>query len=133
MSLWFVAGMLAAVNPCGFVLLPTYLMYFLGMQGADRTLTQRQTLRKALKVSASLSLGFMAVFIVAASLANYFTNWLTANAKYATGFFGVALLVLGAAMLFGFKEKPQFTVENEKEISRPPKVDFGKPAVPEPK
>ena len=31
------------------------------------------------------------------------------------------------AMLFGFKEKPQFTVENEKEISRPPKVDFGKP------
>ena len=34
------------------------------------------------------------------------------------------------AMLFGFKEKPQFTVENEKEISRPPKVDFGKPARP---
>jgi LemA protein len=32
------------------------------------------------------------------------------------------------AMLFGFKEKPQFTVENEKEIARPPKVDFGKPA-----
>ena len=32
------------------------------------------------------------------------------------------------AMLFGHKEKAQFTVENEKEISRPPKVDFGKPA-----
>ena len=103
MSLWFVAGMLAAVNPCGFVLLPTYLMYFLGMQGSEAQLTQRETLRKALKVSASLSLGFMAVFIVAAGLANYFTNWLTANAKYATGFFGIALLVLGAAMLFGFK------------------------------
>ena len=32
------------------------------------------------------------------------------------------------AMLFGYKEKAQFTVENEKEISKPPKVDFGKPA-----
>lgn len=32
------------------------------------------------------------------------------------------------AMLFGHKEKAQFTVENEKEISRPPKVDFGQPA-----
>ena len=32
------------------------------------------------------------------------------------------------AMIFGHKEKPQFTVENEKEISKPPKVDFGKPA-----
>lgn len=29
------------------------------------------------------------------------------------------------AMIFGMKEKPQFTVENEKEIARPPKVDFG--------
>jgi LemA protein len=32
------------------------------------------------------------------------------------------------AMLFGFKEKPQFTVENEKEIGRAPKVDFSAPA-----
>ena len=32
------------------------------------------------------------------------------------------------AMLFGFKEKPQFTVDDEKAISKPPKVDFGKPA-----
>ncbi len=103
MSLWFVAGILAAVNPCGFVLLPTYLMYFLGLQGSEDKLTQRETLRKALKVSASLSLGFMAVFVVAAFVANYATSWLTANAKYATGFFGVALIVLGAAMLFGFK------------------------------
>ena len=29
------------------------------------------------------------------------------------------------AMMFGFKQKPQFTVENEKEISSAPKVDFG--------
>jgi cytochrome c-type biogenesis protein len=103
MSLWFVAGMLAAVNPCGFILLPTYLMYFLGLQGSQERLTQRETLRKALKVSGSLSLGFMAVFVVAAFVANYATSWLTANAKYATGFFGAALIVLGAAMLFGFK------------------------------
>jgi LemA protein len=32
------------------------------------------------------------------------------------------------AMVFGYKPKPNFTVENEKEISVAPKVDFGKPA-----
>lgn len=32
------------------------------------------------------------------------------------------------AMLFGFKVKPTFTVENEKEISKPPTVDFSTPA-----
>ena len=31
------------------------------------------------------------------------------------------------AMMFGHKVKPTFTVENEKEISRPPTVDFGTP------
>ncbi len=32
------------------------------------------------------------------------------------------------AMLFGFQVKPTFTVENEKEIAKPPKVDFSAPA-----
>lgn len=29
------------------------------------------------------------------------------------------------AMVMGYKEKPNFSVENEAEISKPPKVDFG--------
>ena len=32
------------------------------------------------------------------------------------------------AMMFGYKTKPSFTVENEKAIAVPPKVDFGTPA-----
>ncbi|TAN70960.1 MAG: LemA family protein [Methylobacter sp.] len=32
------------------------------------------------------------------------------------------------AMMFGYKTKPSFTVENEKAIALPPKVDFGSPA-----
>ena len=37
------------------------------------------------------------------------------------------------AMLFGYKTKPQFTVDDEKTIAEPPKVDFGaKSAAPAP-
>ncbi|MGX2041016.1 LemA family protein [Methylocaldum sp. MU1018] len=32
------------------------------------------------------------------------------------------------ARIFGMQVKPNFTVENEQEISKPPKVDFGAPA-----
>jgi LemA protein len=32
------------------------------------------------------------------------------------------------AMMFGYKVKPNFTVENEAVISKPPTVDFGGPA-----
>ena len=36
------------------------------------------------------------------------------------------------AMIFGFKEKAQFTVENEKAISTAPKVEFNSTPVPAP-
>jgi LemA protein len=32
------------------------------------------------------------------------------------------------AMLFGYDAKPNFTVENEAAIAKPPAVDFSKPA-----
>ncbi len=36
------------------------------------------------------------------------------------------------AMIFGYKEKVNFTVDNEKEISTAPKVDFSRPTTPAP-
>lgn len=100
MSLSFIRGMLAAVNPCGFIMLPTYLMYFLGMQGSVPG-TQRASLQRALVVSASVSAGFITVFLVAGVISQYFTSWITQNAKYATIVIGIALVALGIAMLFG--------------------------------
>jgi cytochrome c biogenesis protein CcdA len=90
------------VNPCGFILLPTYLMYFLGLQGAMPG-SQRATMRRAVIVSAAVSAGFLSVFLVAGVISYNFTSWINENAKYATGGIGVALLVLGIAMLFGYK------------------------------
>jgi LemA protein len=37
------------------------------------------------------------------------------------------------AMVFGFKTKPSFTVENEGELAKPPTVDFGGPSQDAPK
>jgi len=36
------------------------------------------------------------------------------------------------AMVFGYKQKPQFAVENERDISKPPVVNFGAPPAPVP-
>jgi cytochrome c-type biogenesis protein len=108
-SLSFIRGLVAAVNPCGFILLPTYLMYFLGLS-AGSTGTQRATIRRALLVSTAVSSGFMMVFLVAGIVAHFFTSWINENSKYATGFIGVALVGLGIAMLFGYK--PSFLTPN---------------------
>ncbi|MCJ0825431.1 LemA family protein [Luteimonas sp. 50] len=36
------------------------------------------------------------------------------------------------AMVFGYKPKPNFSVENEQQIQQPPTVDFGQPPAPSP-
>jgi cytochrome c biogenesis protein CcdA len=101
-GLSFLRGLAAAVNPCGFVLLPTYLMYFLGLQGLSPG-TQRASIRRALVVSGSVSAGFLSVFLTAGLVSVHFTRWINENARYATVVIGVALVILGVAMLFGFK------------------------------
>jgi cytochrome c biogenesis protein CcdA len=101
LSLSYIRGLLASVNPCGFVLLPTYLMYFLGVSSSGDA--QRAPMRRALTVGAAVSVGFMAVFVAIGAVSEFFTDWLLANAKYATALIGAAFVALGAAMLFGFR------------------------------
>ncbi len=102
----FMLGMLAAVNPCGFVLLPAYLLYFLGIDGGPQHIS-RAPLQRALRVSASVSAGFLLVFLVVGSISRLFTQWIELRAKYAGFVIGLILIVLGIAMLLGWK--PSFT------------------------
>jgi cytochrome c biogenesis protein CcdA len=101
-GLSFLRGLVAAVNPCAFVLLPTYLMYFLGLEG-HRPGSQRATIRRALGVSGAVSAGFMAVFFAVGIVSEYITSWIESNAKYSTVVIGIGFVVLGVAMLAGYR------------------------------
>lgn len=102
MGLSFLKGLVAAVNPCAFVLLPTYLAFFLGSEAA-RPGDQRSTVRRALVVSLSVSAGFMAVFVTIGLLSEYVTRWIQDNAKYFTLVIAVVFVVVGVVMLTGRK------------------------------
>lgn len=112
----FILGVLAAVNPCGFVLLPTYLIYFLGTQ-EEPNLASGERLRRALSVGSGISLGFLAIFFVIGIISRLFTQWIELNAKYASLAIGVVLLIGGARMLTGWTPKfatPQIGNSNKK-------------------
>lgn len=100
-------GMFAAINPCGFVMLPAYLMYFLGLQGTKPG-SQRAGVARALTVSAATSGGFILVFLVVGAIARLFTNTLVENAKYLSLVIGVVMIILGCFMLAGWR--PKFTL-----------------------
>ena len=100
----FILGVLAAVNPCGFVLLPTYLIFFLGTR-EEPNLETSQRLRRALVVSSGISIGFLAIFFVIGVISRLFTQWIEMNAKYASLAIGIVLVVGGARMLTGWTPK----------------------------
>lgn len=95
-------GMLAAVNPCGFVLLPTYLVAYLSVSEADDLHTR---LGRAVKVGTSVSIGFVGVFLIVGAISRLFTNWIEVNAKYAALVIGIALIVLGIRMFTGWRPR----------------------------
>lgn len=101
-ALSFSTGLLAAVNPCGFVLLPTYLLYFLGMENL-RPGTERTSIRRALTVSLAVSVGFVSVFVVIGAIYKWSTNWFVERAPWISLAIGIALVVLGVAMVFGYR------------------------------
>jgi cytochrome c-type biogenesis protein len=105
LGLAFARGMVASVNPCGFVLLPTYLLYFLGVEASGTSTDQRASVRRALLVGASVSTGFVTVFLVIGSIAEFIDRWVIRNSKYATGVIGLVFVALGIAILAGYRPR----------------------------
>lgn len=94
------AGTLAAVNPCGFAMLPAYLALF--VTGDDRK--PRSTpaaVGRAVIATASMTVGFVAVFslfgLALTPIASTVQRWI----PVATVVIGVVLVLLGLAMLAG--------------------------------
>jgi cytochrome c biogenesis protein CcdA len=104
-ALAFVAGVVAAVNPCGFAMLPAYLSYFLGIQsrvGEDDEPPQVSVAR-ALVVSAAVSAGFIAVFTVLGFIVRAGGDQVADIARYLSIVIGFALVGVGVALLCGWK------------------------------
>jgi cytochrome c biogenesis protein CcdA len=87
----------AALNPCGFALLPTYLTLVVRADDAG----QLTALARAVLATATMLLGFMAVFgtfgLFTVSLLDSVQRFL----PYVTVFIGIVLVVLGVWLLSG--------------------------------
>jgi len=98
LALALVAGAVAAFNPCGFALLPAYL----GLLVADDAPGGRPAaLRRAVRFAAGMTVGFVAVFGLAAAvlapLALSFERYL----PIVTVVIGIVLVGLGGWLLTG--------------------------------
>jgi cytochrome c biogenesis protein CcdA len=97
-GLAFAAGLVAALNPCGFAMLPAYLT--LAVRGeVDRS--QLTALGRALAATAAMALGFLTVFSTFGLLAVSVAATVQRYAPFATVLIGAVLVVLGIWLLSG--------------------------------
>lgn len=96
----FSAGMAAAVNPCGFVMLPAYLGVFMGHTAAVTPSGQRGVIG-AVRVSGAVTLGFVALFGVVGVGITAGLRSLTAVFPWLGLVTGISLIGVGSWLLFG--------------------------------
>ena len=102
LTLAFVAGAVAAFNPCGFALLPAYLSLLVASpdRAAGRT-GQLAAIGRAGRFTAGMTLGFVAVFGLFGVVAAPFAYALQRHLPLVTVLVGVALVATGAWLLAG--------------------------------
>jgi cytochrome c-type biogenesis protein len=92
------AGMLAAVNPCGFALLPAYLtLLVLGEDSPSRS----AAVRRALALTAAMTAGFVAVFGIFGLVIAPIASTVQRHLPWVTVIVGCALVAAGVWLLIG--------------------------------
>lgn len=93
----FAAGMVATVNPCGFVMLPAYVAYQLGFNQGDRV-SVGLTLR-AYRMGLIATLGFVVLFLTIGVIISVGGNWMVNAFPYGGFFIGISMACLGIWLL----------------------------------
>jgi cytochrome c biogenesis protein CcdA len=97
----FGAGMVAAVNPCGFALLPAYLALYVRESGPAEQERLAGRLGRALLVSGAMTFAFVLVFGVAGAIFSVASSALTPFLPILGLAVGVLLIVTGGRLLGG--------------------------------
>ncbi len=113
-SLAFAAGLVAALNPCGFAMLPAYLVLVVRGEGAGDPATRTTTstgltaVGRALAATAGMGLGFLTVFGLFGALTISAGATVQRYLPYLVAAIGIVLVALGIWLLLG-RELTLFT------------------------
>ncbi len=102
LSFAFAAGLLASVNPCGFVMLPALVGYYLGTDEPSFVqVSLKRRVGRALALGLSVTLSFLLIFGVVGALVMSGGRAVLSLVPYASLLIGVVLVLLGVWLLVG--------------------------------
>ena len=121
----YAAGMVSAVNPCGFVMLPAYLGLYLGVNDKDAARVNPLVhVFRALKVGGAVTLGFVVLFGAAGILMSVGARAAVVDILPYLGLvIGIALALAGSWMVGGGKLYTGFAAQAASRIGDPGQVN----------
>jgi len=94
----FVAGSLAAVNPCGIVMLPVYLALYVRGEDGNNNLSQK--LNSSFKVIISVGLGFIILFVLISGIVFFSKSIIGSLIPYISIFLSIFIIYYGIGEIF---------------------------------
>ena len=121
----YAAGMVSAVNPCGFVMLPAYLGLYLGVNDKDAARVNPLVhIFRALKVGGSVTMGFVVLFGAAGILMSIGARAAVVDILPYLGLvIGITLALAGSWMVGGGKLYSGFAAQAASRIGDPGQVN----------
>ncbi len=116
----FGAGMVSAVNPCGFAMLPVYLSLYLGAK--DNEFRQKSVILRMLKafwIAFVVTAGFGLLFGIVGAIVSAGGTFLMGVMPWISVVVGFGLMFLGAWMLLGHTLSSHFFLAAAGKISDP--------------
>ncbi len=125
LSFAYAAGLVSAVNPCGFVMLPAYLGLYLGVNDKDSASVHPAVhAARALKVGGAVTLGFVVLFGAAGLLMAVGARAAVVDVLPWLGLvIGVTLALAGSWMVGGGKLYSGFAAQAAARIGDPAQVN----------
>ncbi len=121
----FGAGMVSAVNPCGFAMLPVYLSLYLGAQ--EERYKERSALRRfvrAVWVTVVVSGGFGLLFGIVGALVSAGGSFLSGIMPWIAVIVSSLLILIGCWMLMGNHLSFNFMLKLANNIGDPRNISF---------
>lgn len=118
------AGMVGAINPCGFSLLPAYIGSFVAGDDVDSPLDRR--LLRAVWSAVSVTAGFVLVFVLLGVVLRSLADQIRGQLPWLTMVIGGVLVLAGAAVMTGRQlPMPNFTLRAAKGRGAVAMVSYG--------
>jgi cytochrome c biogenesis protein CcdA len=95
----FASGMVATVNPCGALMLPSYIFFQLGADEEDEPSSTVDRVLKAVRIAMATTAGFAVIFGAVGLVVSAGGRWLTDLFPYAGLLIGAAMVGLGVWLL----------------------------------